>query len=105
MVLFLKSEKKFESKYQYGMIHAVNVGKDGHIRKVEVEYQNHNEGVKRSTVRGVRELIVEHPVDEPGINAELAEFTQRFKEDLCSSDEFRNRRIYIKKKGFPSIVY
>ena len=58
------------------MIHAVNVGEDGHIRIVEVEYQNHNEGVKRYTVRGVRELIVVHPVDEPGINAKLAEFTQ-----------------------------
>ena len=56
VVLFLKSEKEFESKYQYGMIHAVNVGKDGHIRKVEVEYQNRNEGVKMYTVRGVREL-------------------------------------------------
>ena len=38
VVICLKSEKEFESKYQYGMIHAVNVGKDGHIRKVEVEY-------------------------------------------------------------------
>ena len=76
VVHFLKSKKEFDNKYQYGMIHAVNVGKDGHIRKVEVEYQTHNEGVKRYTVRGVRELIVVHPVDEPGINAELAEFTQ-----------------------------
>ena len=101
VVLFLKSEKEFESKFQYAMIHAVNVRKDGHIRKVEVEYKNHNEGVKRYTVRGVRELIMVHSVDEPRINAQLAEFTQGFKEDLCSRDEFRNRRIYIKKKRIP----
>ena len=72
VVLFLKSEKEFERDYQYGLINAVIVSKDGHIRKVEVEYQNHNEGVKICTVRGVRALIVVHPVDEPGINAELA---------------------------------
>ena len=76
VVLFLKSEKEFEREYQYGIIHTVNVGKDGHKRKVELEYQNHNEGVKRYTVRGVREIIVVHPVDEPGINAELAEIIQ-----------------------------
>ena len=76
VVLFLKSEKEFETQYQYGIIHAVNVGNDGHMRKVEVEYQSHHEGVKRYTVRGVREIIVVHLVDEPGINAELAEITQ-----------------------------
>ena len=76
VVLFLKSEKEFERLYQYGLIHAVIVGKDGNIRKVEVEYQNHNENVKRYSIRGVRELVVVHPVDEPGINAELAGITQ-----------------------------
>ena len=73
VVLFLKSEKEFERDYQYGIIHTVNVGRDGHIRVVEVEYQNHNEGVKRYTTRGVRDLVVIQPLDEPGINAELAE--------------------------------
>ena len=43
---------------------------------VEVEYQNHNEGVKRYTTRGVRDLVVIQPVDEPGIDAELAEIGQ-----------------------------
>ena len=73
VVLFLKSEKEFERDYQYGIIHLVNTGRDGHVRTVEVEYQNHNEGVKRYTSRGVRDLVVIQPLDEPGINAELAE--------------------------------
>ena len=30
-------------------------------------------GVKRYTSRGVRDLVVTQPLDEPGINAELAE--------------------------------
>ena len=76
VVLFLKSEKEFERDYQYGIIHTVKVGRDGHIRVVEVEYQNHNEGVKRYTTRGVRDLVVIQPIDEPGINAELAEIAQ-----------------------------
>ena len=73
VVLFLKSEKEFERDYQYGIIHLVNTSKDGHVRTVEVEYQNHNEGVKGYTSRGVRDLVVIQPLDEPGINAELAE--------------------------------
>ena len=73
VVLFLKSEKEFERD---GIIHTVNLGRDGHIRVVEVEYQNHNEGVKRYTTRGVRDLVVIQPVDEPGIDAELAEIGQ-----------------------------
>ena len=32
--------------------------------------------LKRYTTRGVRDIIVIHPVDEPGINAELAEIAQ-----------------------------
>ena len=76
VVLFLKSEKEFEKDYQYGIIHTVQVGRDGHIRVVEIEYQNHNEGVKRYTSRGVRDLVVIQPVDDPGINAELAEIAQ-----------------------------
>ena len=76
VVLFLKSEKEFEKDYQYGIIHAVKVGMDEHIRVVDIEYQNHNEGVKRYTSRGVRDLVVIQPIDEPGINAELAELAQ-----------------------------
>ena len=76
VILFLKSDKEFERDYQYGMVNKVTLGKDGYIRVVEIEYQNFNEGIKRYTTRGVRELIVIHPVDEPGINAELTEIAQ-----------------------------
>ena len=47
------------------------------IRVVEVQYQNHNENTKRTTKRCVRELIVVHPVDELGIQAELDEFAEQ----------------------------
>ena len=57
--------------YQYGMVKMVMYSKDGKIRKVEVEYQNPTEDFKRSTVRGVRDLVVVHPVDELGLSREL----------------------------------
>ena len=57
VVLFLKSEKDFEEIYQYGMVKTVYSGQDGRIRKVDVEYQNNNETIKRITQRGVRDLI------------------------------------------------
>ena len=71
VVLFSKSDKEFENQYQYGIVKSVSIGKDGHIRKVQVEYQNANENVKRFTVRGVRDLIIIHPVDELGLSQEL----------------------------------
>ena len=71
IVLILKSEKEFDEQYQYGLVISTCMGKDGHIRTVDIEYQNHNEGVKRRTKRGVRDLVIIHPVDELGISREL----------------------------------
>ena len=42
----------------------IHEGKEGLIRKVDVEYKNSNEGIKRVTHRGVRELVIIFPVDE-----------------------------------------
>ena len=71
VVLFLKSDKEFDKQYQYGLVCTVVKGRDGLIRGVEVEYKNHTENVKRRTERGVRDLIVIHPVDEISIFKEL----------------------------------
>lgn len=78
VVLFSKSEKEFEDLYQYGIVTSVICSKDGRIRKVEVEYMNYSEKVKRTTVRGVRDLIIIHPVEELGLSKELF--------DLANSD-------------------
>ena len=69
-MLFLKSEKEFEDLYQYGIITSVSIGKDGHIRTVEIEYQNNIEEAKRYTKRGVIDIVVIHSIDELGINRE-----------------------------------
>ena len=64
VVLFLKSDKEFDLQYQYGIVRSVNKGRDGKVRSIEVEYQNHNEQIKRKTTRGVRDVIIIHKVDE-----------------------------------------
>ena len=77
IVLLTKSDKAFENMYQYGIIKTVYPGKDGRIRAVEVEYQNAEENVKRITKRGVKELIMIHPVDELGIFNELDDLANK----------------------------
>ena len=71
VVLFSKSDKEFEHLYQYGLVTTLHTSNDGLVRSVEVTYQNHTENVKRVTTRGVRELIVIHPVDQVDISTEL----------------------------------
>ena len=77
VVLFLKSDKVFAKQYQYGIVVDLKATRDGRIRTVDVEYQNHQEGCKRVTTRGVRELIVIHPVDEIGLTSELNKMGQQ----------------------------
>ena len=79
VVLFLKNEKELETTYQYGMVSKVHPSSDGLIRSVDVDYQNYNENVRRTTKRGVRNLVVIHPVDEIGVSQELAELC----DDTC----------------------
>ena len=71
VVMFSKSEKEFENLYQYGIITSVFFSKDGRIRKAEIEYMNPSENVKRKTIRGTRDLIVIHSVEELGLSKEL----------------------------------
>lgn len=55
------------------MVSSVHEGKDGQVRRVEIEYRNHNENIRRKTPRGVRDIIMIHPIDELDIYHELAE--------------------------------
>ena len=57
---FLKSEQEFDLNYQYGIARSINKSSDGQVRTIEVEYQNHNEKIKRKTVRRVRGVVVIH---------------------------------------------
>ena len=74
VVLFLKAESKLKDQYQYGMINKVHRSSDNRIRKVEVLYRNSNETCDRITQRGVRDLVIVHPVDELDIYEQIAQF-------------------------------
>ena len=71
VVIFLKSDKEFEQIYQYGIIVGRKISRDGKIRELEIEYQNHIENVKRRVPRGTREVVVIHPVGELGLLRDL----------------------------------
>ena len=43
---------------------SVKRGRDDLVRTIEIEYQNHQEKTKRTTIRGVREVVVVHKVEE-----------------------------------------
>ena len=66
-------DKVFDTHYQYGIVKHVYQSRDGLVRKAEIEYQNHQERVKRTTVRGVRELVVIHRFEEYSIDEVLFE--------------------------------
>lgn len=53
IVLFTKVDSCINKSYTYGMVGDVEEGDDGHVRKVTLQYQNHNENVKRETCRSV----------------------------------------------------
>ena len=83
VVLLLKSDKIFDLQYQYGIVVKTIESKDGVIRSVEVEYQNPGENTKRRTTRGVRELVVIHPVDELSLSKELWDLAGGGSESTC----------------------
>ena len=71
IVLFKKAEKELECHYKYGMIKELKRSKDDIVRSAIVEYQNAEESVRRTTLRGIRELILIQHVGEMGIMEEL----------------------------------
>ena len=85
VVLFLKSDKIFDTQYQYGLVKQVYESRDGFVRKAEVEYQNHNEKTKRTTVRGVRELVVIQRFQETSIEEMLFNAKSNHKSDSSAA--------------------
>ena len=73
IVLSLKEEKALSTSYQYGVEDAVEISKDGLIRKAKIRYRNHNENIDRVTYRAVRSLVVIHHVNELNLLQELGE--------------------------------
>ena len=71
IVLFSKKDSTLVNTYQYGKIKQIEKDCDDKVRRVLVEYRNHNENTNRQTYRATRELVMIHPVDELSITEEL----------------------------------
>ena len=71
VVLFTKNEGSVVNTYQYGMVHEMELSRDGLTRKVVIKYRNSSENIDHFTTRAVRDLVLIHPVDEIHIIEEL----------------------------------
>lgn len=71
VVLFTKVDSAISKTYTYGMVKSVEIGNDGNVRRVLVEYKNQNENVKRETFRSVRSLVLVHAINDPDFFKEL----------------------------------
>ena len=85
VILFLKSDKAFDTQYQYGLVVDTYPSRDGIVRKVDIEYQNYSENCKRVTTRGVRELVVIHQFEEVTIEEILDDARQTHSADNSSA--------------------
>ena len=73
VILFLKNDGALKSTYQFRKIKEIEQSQDNRIRKGTITYRSHNESINRETRRGVRHIVMIHPVDETSIVTELEE--------------------------------
>ena len=71
VVLFTENEGSVVNTYQYGMVHEIELSRDGLIQKVVIKYRNSSKNIDHFTTRAVRDLVLIHPVDEIHIMEEL----------------------------------
>ena len=69
VILFLKNDGALKSTYHFAKIKEIERSQDNSVQKV----RNHNESINRETQRGVRHIVMIHPVDETSIVTELGE--------------------------------
>lgn len=77
VVIFLKNDSPLCNTYQYGMVHSVDVSKDGKVRKVEIKYRNANENTSRLTFRAVRDIVIIHHIDETSVFEQLNQMNMK----------------------------
>ena len=73
VILFLKNDGALKSTCQFGKIKEIKQSPDNRIRKVTIIYRNHIESINRETRRGVRHIVMIHPVEETSIVTKLGE--------------------------------
>ena len=71
VVLFIKNESSVVNTYQYGMVHEIELRRNGLIWKVVIKYRNSIKNMDHFTTRAVHELGLIHPVDKIHVMEEL----------------------------------
>ena len=78
--------------YQYGMVHEIELSRDGLIQKVAIKYRNSSKNIVNFTTRAVCELVLIYPVHEIHIMEELGNIAMSSIVDcglnLVSVDEY-----------------
>ena len=64
VVLFIKNESSVVNTYQYGMVHEIELRRNGIIWKVAVKYRNSIKNMDHFTTLAVHELGLIQPVDK-----------------------------------------
>ena len=77
VVLFTKNEVSVVNKYQYEMVHEIELSRAGLIRKVVIKCRNSSENIDRFTTRALRDLVLIHSVNEIHIMEELGNIATR----------------------------
>ena len=60
VVLFTENEGSVVNTYQYGMVHEIELSRDGLIQKVVIKYRNSSKNIDHFTTRAVRDLVLIH---------------------------------------------
>ena len=68
-------EKELETSYRYGKIKELKYSRDGIAWSAVVEYQNAEEQMKRTTTRGIRELLLIQHIEDAGVEVDADELS------------------------------
>ena len=87
IVWFKKTEKELSSDWTLGKVVSITKGRDGLVRRAEVQYQNITENVPRVTDRAVRTLIKLFNIEDTTWLDDMSEI-EKFIDDLKKGDEY-----------------
>ena len=73
VIYFKKEESELSSNWTVGKVAQIDKSKDGLVRRVNVQYQNHGENFPRFTDRSVRSLIKLFHIDDQNWQDDMAE--------------------------------
>ena len=87
IVWFKKTEKELSSDWTLGKVVSITKGRDGLVRRAEVQYQNITENVPRVTDRAVRTLIKLFNIEDTTWLDDMSEI-EKFIDGLKKDDEY-----------------